>query len=183
MMTSLPEIVTISQNKTRVLLFTSLESVSNLVLDILHFNGKNFDYFLKNKELNEPENDFVILETSDLERASMFLPNIVFISDEYDFVEVEAIFKNIVSGGILVYPKKIEAKVEELPFFFRKLSFSTSEFKKDHHQIVLQTEMGSIPIHSSDENLVKNLDGIKLLCQQFGVLNEEFYEPVMGFND
>ena len=81
MMTSLPEIVIFSQNKTRVLLFTSLESVSNLVLDILHFNGKNFDYFLKNRELNEPENDFVILETSDVERASAFLPNIVFISD------------------------------------------------------------------------------------------------------
>lgn len=182
MMTSLPEIVIFSQNKTRVLLFTSLESVSNLVLDILHFNGKNFDYFLKNRELNEPENDFVILETSDVERASAFLPNIVFISDEYDFSEVEAIFKNIISGGILVYPKKLEQKIDELPFFFRKLPFSNAEFKKDHHQIILQTEMGLIPINSSDENLVKNLEGIKLLSQQFGVLNEEFYEPVMGFN-
>ena len=76
----------------------------------------------------------------------------------------------------------MEQKIDELPFFFRKLSFSNAEFKKDHHQIILQTEMGLIPINSSDENLVKNLEGIKLLSQQFGVLNEEFYEPVMGFN-
>ena len=102
MMTSLPEIVIFSQNKTRVLLFTSLESVSNLVLDILHFNGKNFDYFLKNRELNEPENDFVILETSYLDIAFLFLPNIVFISDEYNFTKKKDIFKNIISGGILV---------------------------------------------------------------------------------
>lgn len=181
MTTSLPEIITISQNKTRVLLFTSHESVSNLIHDILDFNGKEFDYFFKNKEYNQ-ENDFVILETNDLEAASEFKPNIVFISDDYDFLNIESILKNIISGGILIYPRKLEAQIEEQTFFFRKLPFSNVEFKKENNQIILQTEMGAIPINSSDENLVKNLDGIKILCQQFGVLNEEFYEPVMSFN-
>lgn len=182
MTTSLPEIITISQNKTRVLLFTSHHSVPNLVHDILHFNEKEFDYFFKNKESNL-ENDFIILETNDAEVASEFKPNIVFISEEYDFLNIEAILKNIISGGILIYPQKLEQQIEELTFFFRKLPFSNIDFKKENNQIILQTEIGSIPINSSDENLVKNLAGIKILCQQFGVLNEEFYEPVMSFTD
>ena len=41
--------------------------------------------------------------------------------------------------------------------------------------------MGEIPISTVDENLIKNIDGVKLLSQQFGVMEEDFYEPVMSF--
>ncbi len=41
--------------------------------------------------------------------------------------------------------------------------------------------MGSIPVNSTDENFLRNIEGIKLLSQQFGVMEEEFYEPVIGF--
>lgn len=180
-MTSLPEIIRLSQHKTRVLIFSSAESAAQLVTEVLHFYDKEFDYFLKNKEFQNAENDFVIFETSNEDEASEFKPNIIFISDENNFDDVKNIFKNIVSGGILIYSNKLEKEIEELPFFFRKLSFPNSEFKKDNQQLVLKTEMGFIPINSSDENLVNNLEGIKILCQQFGIMEEEFYEPVMSF--
>ena len=31
------------------------------------------------------------------------------------------------------------------------------------------------------QDLLRNIAGIKLLSQQFGVMEEEFYEPVIGF--
>ena len=180
-MTSFSEIISYSKNKTRVLVFSSQQKLSGLVLEILHFNDKEFDYFLADSEFRNEENDFVLFETSDVEKASQFQPNIVFISEENDFENIEPILKNIVSGGILIYPKNLETKIEESIFYFRKLPYSAISFQKTLTQIILKTEIGEIPLLSNDENLVKSLEGIKLLSQQFGIMEEEFYEPVMGF--
>ena len=66
--------------------------------------------------------------------------------------------------------------------FFRKLEFPGTNFLKSNSNFILQTNIGAIPISSTDENLVQNIDGVKLLAQQFGVMEEDFYEPVMSFN-
>lgn len=180
-MTSLSEIIQFSTDKTRVLIFSSYQSTSKLVLDVLHFSGKDFDYFLSNQEFRDEENDFVIFETSNVINAAEFRPNIVFISDENDFEKTESMLKNVVSGGIVIFPKELEEKIEEQIYYFRKLPFSEISFRKNAGQIILETEIGAIPLLSPDENLVKNIEGIKLLSQQFGIMEEEFYEALMGF--
>lgn len=180
-MNSLQEIIHFSTHKTRVLLFTSHEYLAKLVLEVLQFNEKEFDYFLTDNEFRNNKNDFVIFETSDLKKASQFRPNIVFISEENDFENIEPILKNIISGGILIYPKNLETKIEEQIYYFRKLPYSAISFQKTLTQIILNTEIGEIPLVSKEENLVKNLEGIKLLSQQFGIMEEDFYEPIMGF--
>jgi hypothetical protein len=180
-MISFPDILTISKDKTRVLICTSNPSITNLILEILNFYGKEFDFFLENESIQNEGNDFVILETSDLEKATQFKANIFFISDDIKSNEIDSAIKNITPGGILIYPTNLEKTVEEGQHFFRKLPFSPSLFLKKDHQFILDTEMGSIPLFSTDENLIKNLEGIKFLCQQFGVMEEEFYEPVMSF--
>lgn len=182
MTTSLPEILNYSKNKTRVLLFTSQPSVSKLICEVLNFYGKEYDFFLQNRSSRIEENDFVIFETSELAHASQFHPNIVFISSEVDLQESISLLKNITPGGVLIYSSQFEEPIESSNNFFRKLPFSISVFKKENDQIILSTEMGSIPLSSTDEDLIKNLEGIKLLCQQFGVMEEEFYEPVMSFD-
>lgn len=181
MTTSLPEILDYSKNKTRVLLYTSQPSVSKMVCGVLDFYGKEYDFFPQSGLSKIEDNDFAIFETSDLENASQFQPNIVFISSEMDLQKSIPLLKNIIPGGVLIYSSQFEDTIESSNNFFRKLPFSISEFKKDNDQIILSTEMGSIPLSSTDENLIKNLEGIKLLCQQFGVMEEEFYEPVMSF--
>ena len=65
-MTSFSEIIAYSKNKTRVLVFSSQQKLSGLVLEILHFNDKEFDYFLADSEFRNEENDFVLFETSDV---------------------------------------------------------------------------------------------------------------------
>lgn len=180
-MTSLSEIIQFSTNKTRVLIFTSHQSIPKLIHDVLHFGGKEFDFFLSDQEFRNEKNDFVLFETSDVNKAAEFRPNIVFISNENDFEKIESMLRNVVSGGIVVFPKELEDKMEEQIYYFRKLPYSEILFRKNANQITLETEIGEIPLLSTDENLVKNVEGIKLLSQQFGIMEEEFFEALMGF--
>ncbi len=182
-MKDISEIFGYSQNKTRVLVYSSHPSVTKLLIQVLDFHGKDFDFFFENGFSKNSENDFVILETSDSKKASDFQPNIVLISDEISSEKAELILPNIISGGILIYAKNIENAVENTENYFRKLLFTESEFRRNGDSYVLTTEIGSIPLISNDENLIKNINGIKLLCQQFGVMRDEFYEPVMSFEE
>ena len=170
-----------SKVKTRVLIYTSDALITQLMIAVLDFYGKNFDYFLQNGSEVHHNNDFVIFETSDVEKAALFKPTIFFISKEIKSATIDSALKNITPGGILIYPGELETTVEECSHYFRKLPFETSLFQKNKSQYILTTLIGSIPLSSTNENLIENLEGIKLLCQQFGVMEEEFYEPVMNF--
>lgn len=181
MMTSFSDLLHYSKEKTRVLIYTSDSSIAKLVLEVLNFSGKEFDFFLEKGFEKNSDNDFVIYETSDIEKAVQFKPTIFFISKEINTENLDSALRNITPGGILVYPTELETIVEECPHYFRKLPFDASIFQKNNDQFVLTTAIGSIPIISQDENLINNLEGIKLLCQQFGVMEEDFYEPIMSF--
>lgn len=181
MMMPFSDLLDYSKEKTRVLIYTSDASITKLVLEVLHFHGKEFDYFLESGFNYNNDNDFVIFETSDFEKASQFKPTIFFISKEIDGKNTDSALRNITPGGILIYPNELETVVEECSHYFRKLPFKTSLFQKINNQFILTTEMGSIPLISNNENLIENLEGIKLLSQQFGIMEEEFYEPAMSF--
>ncbi|QOW10475.1 hypothetical protein Q73A0000_08905 [Kaistella flava (ex Peng et al. 2021)] len=170
-----------SKNKTRVLVLSSQPSVMKLLLDVLNFHAKDFDFYLANGVFNNSNSDFVILETSDLEKAASFEPNIVLITSEISGEQIVPVIEKITPGGVLVYDSNIADIVEQSLNFFRKLEYSGTAFSKSNSNFALQTNIGEIPISSSDENLIKNIDGLKLLSQQFGVMEEDFYEPVMSF--
>ena len=180
-MTDFSEISAYSQHKTRVLIYSSYPKTAELVLHVLDFFGKNTDFILSNGKSKTADCDFVILETSDLQKAADFKANIALISNEMGSGNLPSILKNITAGGILVYPENMEETVDEAENYFRKLSFSNAEFKTEGEKILISTEMGEIPLASGDANLVKNINGIKLLCQQFGIMEEDFYEAMMSF--
>ena len=181
-MTDFSEITAYSQHKTRVLIYSSYPKTAELVLHVLDFFGKKTDYILANGTNKTTDCDFVILETSDLQKAADFKANIGLISDEMGSGNLTSIIKNITAGGILVYPENMEETVDEAENYFRKLSFSNAEFKTEGDKILINTEMGDIPLASGDANLIKNINGIKLLCQQFGIMEEDFYEAMMSFD-
>ena len=181
-MTDFSEISAYSQHKTRVLIYSSYPKTAERVLHVLDFFGKNTDFILSNGKSKTADCDFVILETSDLQKAADFKANIGLISDEMGSGNLTSIIKNITAGGILVYHENMEETVDEAENYFRKLSFSNAEFKTEGDKILINTEMGDIPLGSSDANLVKNINGIKLLCQQFGIMEEDFYEAMMSFD-
>ena len=59
-----------SKNKTRVLVLSSQPSVAQLLLEVLQFHDKDFDFYLEDGSFKNSDTDFVIFETSDLEEAS-----------------------------------------------------------------------------------------------------------------
>ena len=181
-MTDFSEISAYSQHKTRVLIYSSYPKTAKRVLHVLDFFGKNTDFILSNGKSKTADCDFVILETSDLQKAADFKANIGLISDEMGSGNLTSIIKNITAGGILVYPENMEETVDEAENDYRKLSFSNAEFKTEGDKILINTEMGDIPLASGDANLIKNINGIKLLCQQFGIMEEDFYEAMMSFD-
>lgn len=175
------EIFSSFRNKSRILIYSKTHSLAKCLVHILHFNEKNFDYILSGNATSVSDQDFIILESGLPEIAARFQPNIVLISTETKIEDLPNIMEHIVSGGVLVFPQNLENTVENTGQFFRKLSFDDFEVQKNNGIVELSTEIGKIPLPFSDEILVKNLKGIKLICQQFGVLEEDFYEPLMSF--
>ena len=175
------EIFSSFRDKSRVLIYSKTPSVAKCLVHILDFHQKEFDYIFADNSSSISDQDFVILESNTPEIATEFQPNIVLISTEIDVQDLPLIMENIVSGGVLVFPHKFENEVENSNQFFRKLSFDDFEVQEKNGITELQTEMGNIPLSFKDETLVKNLKGIKLISQQFKVLEEDFYEPLMSF--
>lgn len=180
-MTDFPEISAYSQHKTRVLIYSSHQKISGLMLYVLDFFGKEVDYFLENGSTKQADSDFVILETSYIQKASDFRPNIALISEEINNENLYLLLKNITAGGVLIYSEKIQETVDLAENYFRRISFCDVEVKNEADKIVVKTEMGNIPLLSGDENFIKNINGIQLLCQQFGIMEEDFYEALMSF--
>lgn len=169
------------KNKTRVLVLSTQTSVSKLLIEVLNFHQKEFDFYLKSSDFNNSNNDFIILETSDLAKATLFEPNIVLITSEFTGELIIPLLNKITAGGVLIYHSNLNEVVDKSENFFRKLEFAEIDFHQSNSTYTLQTNIGAIPITSSDEILIKNIEGVKLLAQQFGVMEEEFYEPVMSF--
>ena len=175
------EIFSSFRDKSRVLIYSKTPPITKCLVHILDFHEKEFDYIFADNFSSVSNQDFVILETNTLETVINFQPNIVLISTEIDVQDLPLIMENIVSGGVLVFPQNFENEVENSNQFFRKLSFDDFEVQEKNGITELQTEMGNIPLSFKDETLVKNLKGIKLISQQFKVLEEDFYEPLMSF--
>jgi UDP-N-acetylmuramate: L-alanyl-gamma-D-glutamyl-meso-diaminopimelate ligase len=62
------------------------------------------------------------------------------------------------------------------------LEFAQTEIKNQGENFSFKTSMGFLPFPTQDKFLAENLEGLKLLAQQFGIMEEEFYEAVMEFN-
>lgn len=175
------EILQYSTSKTRVGLYTSHFSIAKLVFHVLDFSRKEYDFFLMNAQNRFSNHDFVILETDDAEKAKDFEPNIILISEEINSDDLVSVLEKITPGGVLIYPENKEVLIEKAENYFRKLPFSPTEISKSDDNFILHTDMGNIPLISKEEDLLKNINGIQLLCQQFGVMEEDFYEPMMTF--
>ena len=97
-MISFSDLLSSSKEKTRVLIYAVNPSISKLILEVLNFAGKEFDFFLNSGSTKNDNNDFVIFETSDLEKASQFKPTIFFVSTEIDGENIASTLENITPG-------------------------------------------------------------------------------------
>jgi len=169
-------------NKTRVLIFTKNAVLTPFFLHILNFHGKNFDLISSVETEEIPSEDFVILAASEANFFENYKPNIALTTSETSQEELDLLCNSMTSGGVLIFPDVLNSENETQITFFRKLEFAETEIKNDGENFSFKTSMGFLPFPKNDRFLAENLAGLQLLAQQFGIMEEEFYEAVMEFN-
>lgn len=186
-------------------------TITSMILHVLNFHNKEIDYMVGAQlegfdcmvKITE-DTDFMILEgdeylSSAEDRQPKFLhyhPNIALISGiAWDHINVFKTFddyleqfrkftESITSGGVLVYNEEDEEVVkivENSQKYFRKLPYKTPEYSIREGKVYLKTSMGEIPLSVFGKHNLLNMEGAKFICQQLGIMEEEFYEAIMSF--
>lgn len=186
-------------------------TITSMILHVLNFHQKDIDYMVGAQlegfdcmvKITE-QNDFMILEgdeylSSTLDPRSKFLlyqPNIALISGiAWDHINVFKTFDDyieqfrkfvatITPGGVLVYNEEDEEVVkvvENAENYFRKIPYKTPEYEIINEIVHLKTEMGDVPLSVFGAHNLLNLEGARCICQQLGIMEEEFYEAIMSF--
>ena len=166
-------VITGNQNKT---------VATKLLLFVLEFVGKEIDY-ITSFSRRISGNDFVLFEAEDSELLE-YQPNITLIIQADDNFLYEKYLKTITPGGIVIHDEgetNLSNLVESSENFFRKIIYQMPPFENTTNAIILQTDLGAIPIKISEDHL-NFIEGVKQLSQQLGIMEEEFYEALMLFD-
>ena len=186
-------------------------TITSMILHVLHFHGKEVDYMVGAQlegfdvmvKLTE-ENDFMVMEgdeylSSTLDKRPKILlyhPNIALISGiAWDHVNVFPTFENylhqfelfidaITPGGALIYNSEDENVVKivensEKPL--KKFPYKTPEYTIEDGISFLQTQEGPVPLEVFGKHNLNNLEGARLICNQLGVMDDDFYEAIQSF--
>lgn len=173
------EAILFAKNSTRIALFAP-QIFADFLLHCLNFHGKIFSFY-SNSQQHVLETDFHVFQTENPEEFNLIQPNIALIIADANVDFNDLNLENIVNGGVLIYNENIEEKISATQGFFRKLPFENATIKVDNNQKILVTDFSDIPLQISDEILQENILGLKLLCQQMQIMEEDFYEALMEF--
>lgn len=186
-------------------------TITSMILHTLNFHQKDIDYMVGAQlegfdcmVKTTEESDFMILEgdeylSSPEDLRSKFLhyhPNIALISGiAWDHINVFKTFEDyteqfkkfvnsITSGGFLVYNEEDEEVVkivESAENYFKKVPYRTPKYQIRDGKVYLETDMGEVPLSIFGRHNLLNMEGARLICQQLGIMDEEFYEAIMSF--
>ncbi len=165
-------------HKTRILVLG--HDAGSLFRYIQDFHGKGIDVIAP---ASGPSctNDFALLVTDSIEAATSFSPNIVLntLGSEKD------ITNSIVAGGVYIYPEDEEQSPERIEptVYCRRIPFQRSKYTLTEGKTVLETELGLLPLSFNATAVLNNLEGVRILCQQTGMMEEAFYEALLNYSD
>lgn len=181
-----------AKNKTRVVISGNEKrtEITSMILHVLKFHGIETDFVIgENYDTAylTKENDFIIIEANPNATFENLHANITLLSGISDSENIEN-YKNyiskITSGGVLIYNEENTALTdlaENSENYFRKFPYKKPITETKNATICIETELGSIPLQISDVSLIHHLEGAKFICQQLGILEEDFYEALMSF--
>ncbi|WP_126653788.1 UDP-N-acetylmuramate--L-alanine ligase [Chryseobacterium aureum] len=186
-------------------------TITSMILHVLNFHQKDVDFMVGAQlegfdcmvKLTQ-DNDFMVLEgdeylSSPIDLRSKFLlyqPNIALMSGiAWDHINVFKTFDDyidqfrkfvagITAGGVLVYNEEdaeVVKVVENAENYFRKIPYKTPEYEISNGKVYLKTEMGDVPLSVFGAHNLLNMEGARHICQQLGIMDEDFYEAIMSF--
>lgn len=173
------EAVSLAKNSTRIALF-SPPIFADCLRHCLDFHQVQYCFY-SHESQNIFSTDFQIFQTEITEDFNTIKPNIAFIIPQTDAPFSGLNLDKIINGGVLIYNENLEEKISTTSGFFRKLSFENSAIIIENNQKFLETDFSQIPLHFEDPVLLENIFGLKILCQQMGIMEEDFYEALMEF--
>lgn len=187
-------------------------TITSMILHVLHYHGREEDYMVGAQlegfdvmvRLTE-ESDFMIMEgdeylSSTLDKRPKFLlyqPNIALVSGiAWDHINVFPTFENyveqfqlfvdsITNGGVVVYNQEdmeVMKVVQKSQNPIRKLPYKTPQHFIEDGITYLETADGPIPLEVFGKHNLSNMEGARLICNQLGVMDEEFYEAIQSFS-
>ncbi|QOR74541.1 peptidoglycan synthetase [Cruoricaptor ignavus] len=186
-------------------------TITSMILHALNFHQKDVDYMVGAQlegfdcmvKISDGT-DFMILEgdeylssTLDLRpKFMLYQPNIALISGiAWDHINVFKTFddyvqqfrnfvETITPGGVLVYneeDEEVQKVVESAGNYFRAMPYRTPEYEIRDGKVHLKTEFGEVPVSVFGAHNLLNMEGARLICNQLGIQDEEFYEAIMNF--
>lgn len=187
-------------------------TITSMILHVLKYHQIKTDYMVGAQlegfdcmvNLTH-ENDFIILEgdeylSSPIDNSPKFLhyqPNIALVTGiAWDHINVYNSFldyinafrnliKKITPGGVLIYQdedNELAKLVNEAENYFRKIPYKISEYHIKNGITHAESPMGEVPLKIFGKHNMQNLEGAKLICNQLGILDEDFYEAMMSFS-
>lgn len=186
-------------------------TITSMILHVLHLYGMKTDYMVGAQlegfdvmvKLTE-ENQYMIMEgdeylSSALDRRPKILlyhPNIALISGiAWDHVNVFPTFDNyvhqfelfvesILPGGTVIYnaeDENVKKTVENSGNSIQKIPYQIPSHAIRDGITMLKTEKGEIALEVFGNHNLSNLEGARLICNQLGINDEQFYRAIQSF--
>lgn len=168
---------------TRAVIFGIHPVLTDFLRYTFDFLGKNIS-FISHNENHIIESDFIIFSTDEIEAATQFSPTVLFVGNYYTEAEYGHLLNSITSGGAIIYSEQndnISASLKQSDNFFRKISYPSPKFRIQPTYTLLESDFGNISIQINDEAALRDLLGAQQFCQQFGIMEDEFYESLVSF--
>ena len=179
-----------TKNKTRVVISGDQKrsEITSVILHVLNFHSIQTDYIIGEnyeKASLSTENDFVIIEAKANENLENLRANIALItniSNDENIGNYKNFIYKITAGGVLVYNqehKNLTDLAENSENYFRKFPYQKPAYTTKNNILFLETELGEMPLKNSDLELINHTEGARYICQQLGILEENFYEALL----
>ena len=169
------ELLKFSEQKTRILILEKNDLISKKILEISENQQVEIGY-LDGNHIQNSESDFFLFNTDNLDLASEFQPTVALISKGFN-QNILKITQQITGGGVAIFPENISGQLLQSTNFFRKLPF---EFPKESNNSEIETDFGTISLKNQTQEIVENIFGMKILAQQIGIMEEEFFDEIIN---
>jgi len=185
------------KDKTRIVIAGThgKTTIISMVIHVLDFYEKSIDYVVgiqpecsDIKVKLSKENDFIILEYNEYASSEIgYMPNIALISciEQDDIIHFHRFVNSITSGGIVIYNQEdieLVKIIENTSNCLRRIPYNVPNHEISNGKLNLLTVIGNIPLSVIGEHNLQNIEASRNICQQLGIMEEEFYEAVMNFS-
>ncbi|MBI4645555.1 MAG: peptidoglycan synthetase [Bacteroidia bacterium] len=186
-------------------------TITSMIMHVLNFHGIDFDYLVGSQlegfetmvRLSDTAK-IAIFEgdeylASPIDKQPKFLvykPNIGLISGiAWDHINVFPVFEDYVeqfrlfvektdSAGALIYcecDKTLVSMLEKIQNKVKQTAYRAHPAFIRTGQTFLDTKYGEIPLQIFGEHNLQNINGARLVCNETGIADEQFYKAIQSF--